>query len=58
MQPGENKIEIEVSTTLTNRMKQRGYDKIRSGWTEDTPEVQSYGLQGCMRIEPYKLIEL
>ena len=58
VQPGENKIEIEVSTTLTNRMKQRGYDKIRSGWTEDTPEVQSYGLQGCVRIEPYKLIEL
>ena len=60
VQPGENTIEIEVSSTLTNRMKQRGYGE-KGGWNRfdpDFPAVQSYGLQDYVRIEPYKLIEL
>ena len=51
---GENVIEIEVASTLTNRILQRGY----SGWRGGAPDVQNYGLQDYVRIEPYALIEL
>lgn len=63
---GNNDIEIEVTTTLTNRMKQRGYGE--KGWRmrgpmapkgmENFPETQAYGLQEYVRIVPYKLISL
>ena len=63
---GENTIEIEVTTTLTNRMKQRGYNE--KGWRmrgplvpkgmENFPETQAYGLQGSVKISPYMLIKI
>ena len=53
--PGHNTVQIEVSSTLTNRMRQRGYDKVRSGWTEEHPAVQEYGIRG-VRLCPYSLI--
>ncbi|MBQ6239204.1 MAG: hypothetical protein IJK56_02450 [Firmicutes bacterium] len=54
--PGHNTIQIEVTTTLTNRMRQRGYDKLRSGWTAEHPAVQEYGIRG-VRLCPYSLID-
>lgn len=50
---GLNTIRIEVASTLTNRMLQRGYQDKRSGWTETFPTVQDYGLMGKVRLVPY-----
>ncbi len=55
---GENEIEIEVASTLTNRMLQRRYIDMGSAWTVDFPTVQDYGLQGFVRVEPYALVRL
>lgn len=53
VRPGKNTIEIEVASTLTNRMLQRGYKDNKSGWTDDFPSVQDYGLTGDVRIVAY-----
>lgn len=58
LKPGENSIRIEVASTLTNRMLQRRYHDKQSGWTEEFPTVQSYGLTGEVRIVPYTAVPL
>ena len=55
VKPGENSVCIEVASTLTNRMIQRGYQNKNSGWNEDFPQVQAYGLTGSVRVVPYSL---
>ena len=47
---GRNEIRLEVASTLTNRMIQRGYRNQDSGWTDDFPSVQAYGLTGVVQI--------
>ena len=58
VRPGKNTIEIEVASTLTNRMLQRGYQDKKSGWTDEFPAVQDYGLMGDVRIVTYTEIPL
>ena len=58
VRPGKNTIEIEVASTLTNRMLQRGYQDKKSGWTDEFPAVQDYGLMGDVRIVTYTAIPL
>lgn len=53
LRPGVNTIEIEVGSTLTNRMLQHGYDKTGSGWDQNRPAVQAYGITGGATIVPY-----
>ena len=53
--PGENTVCIEVASTLTNRMIQRGYQDKNSGWDENFPKVQEYGLTGYVRVVPYSV---
>jgi hypothetical protein len=48
LHPGENELVLEATSTLTNRMRQRGYHLLKSGWTEEFPGVQSYGVQGVV----------
>lgn len=57
---GENEIKIEVTSTLTNRMNQRNYVELGSywggfagGWSEEYPDIKSYGLMGTVEIIPY-----
>jgi uncharacterized protein YjdB len=53
---GYNSVKIVVSSSLTNRMKQRGYS---GGWRGTAvPAVQSYGLQGDVKVVPYTLVAL
>lgn len=54
LKPGENQIEIQVASTLTNRMLARGYQQKNSGWTDSFPTVQAYGLTGTVRLVPYR----
>jgi hypothetical protein len=58
LKPGGNSIRIEVASTLTNRMLQRGYREKASGWTDVFPAVQAYGLRGDVRIIPYGVVPL
>ena len=58
VQVGENEIEIEVTSSLTNRMIQREYMAFRNRMTGEYPEVRSYGIKDYVRIEPYKLVEI
>lgn len=53
LKPGVNAIEIALSTTLTNRLLDRGYDKAGSGWDRERPHLQAYGLVGDAFITPY-----
>jgi hypothetical protein len=68
LRPGRNTIRIVVSSTLTNRMLERGYslnpndllDPQAGGWgpkggliQKGTPTVQDYGLVGPTRLVPY-----
>ncbi|MFV0399291.1 MAG: glycosyl hydrolase [Oscillospiraceae bacterium] len=53
VKPGSNALEIEVASTLTNRMIQRNYKDRKSGWDDNFPQVQAYGLQGEVRVVPY-----
>ena len=56
---GDNALYVEVASTLTNRMRQRGYkNRRKSGWTDDYPVIQSYGLCGDVRIVPYVIVPL
>ncbi len=55
---GKNTICIEVTSNLTNRMIQRGYKDKQSGWTDDFPTVQPYGISGKVVITPYKTVAL
>ena len=55
VKPGENTVCIEVASTLTNRMIQRGYQDKNSGLNEDFPQVQAYGLTGNVRVVPYSI---
>lgn len=61
---GENRIRIQVSSTLTNRMLQKEYINrggegwMGSNWTEDFPTVQDYGLVGDVTIVPYTLCQV
>jgi hypothetical protein len=56
--PGKNTIRVEVASTLTNRMLQRGYSEKKSGWKENPPAVQDYGLMGEVRIVPWAAAQL
>ena len=64
LQPGENKLLVEVSSTLNNRLKARGYyDPIKAlqGGDENgciISEVQDYGMTGMVRMVPYVLKEI
>lgn len=51
---GANEIELEVTTTLTNRMLARGYQAQNSAWTDTFPTVQAYGIIGDVWIRPYR----
>ena len=51
---GANEIELEVTTTLTNRMLARGYQAQNSAWTDTFPTVQAYGVIGDVWIKPYR----
>lgn len=59
---GENEIVVEVSSTLTNRMIQRNYKELGTGWAtgwgEDTPTVQDYGMTGEVSIVPYTVAQV
>jgi len=48
--PGQNTLRVEVASTLTNRMLQRGYIEQSSAWTDTFPTVQAYGLAGAAQI--------
>lgn len=50
---GTNTVEIVVTTSLTNRMIQRGYGRLKSGWTPGNPGVRDYGIYGDVAIVPY-----
>jgi len=52
LREGENTLRIEVASTLTNRLIQRGYSEKGSNWSGDFPAVQSYGLQGEVLVVP------
>lgn len=58
VQPGMNDIEIEVTSSLTNRMIQRKYMAFCDRMTGEFPAVRSYGITDYVRIEPYKLVEI
>lgn len=51
---GTNTVKVVASSTLTNRLKQRGY----GGWLLGQPPVRAYGLQGEVTVAPYSLAEL
>jgi len=51
LKPGENVIAIDVATTLTNRLLQRGYSGAR--WVGRIRGVQDYGLIGEIAIVPF-----
>ncbi len=55
LRPGKNRIQLEVTTTLTNRMLERGYQEQNSAWTDTFPTVQDYGIIGKVWIEPYRM---
>ena len=55
LKKGRNDIRIEVASTLTNRMLQRGYKDKGSLWTDAFPAVQACGLSGRVRIVPIRL---
>jgi hypothetical protein len=57
LKPGKNTIQVEVASTLTNRMIQRGYKNIRSGWNDIHPSVQAYGMVGA-KLVPYVKVKL
>lgn len=48
VRPGANTVKVVVGSTLTNRLKQRGF----SGWF-GAPETQEYGLLGPVTVQPY-----
>ena len=50
LKPGINHIHVEAASTLTNRMLQRHYETKNSGWTNDFPTVQAYGIRDA-RLE-------
>jgi hypothetical protein len=55
LRPGrKNTIQIEVASTLTNRLIQRGF----FGWMDKDPSVRDYGLVGDVRIVPYTVIAI
>lgn len=58
LQPGKNTIEVEVSTTLRNRLIQMGYKDMTGGFsmanrTSITYEPADYGMIGDVAIVPY-----
>lgn len=59
--PGSNRIEVVLSSSLTNRMLQRGYPQGWNGNDGDKPEppsVRAYGLRSQAAIRPYTLAPL
>jgi len=54
VQPGENTLKLQVSSTLYNRMLARGYQEKFSRWDISGGQVQAYGLTGKVRIIPYR----
>ena len=55
---GRNTLKLEVDSSLTNRMLQRGYIEEESLWTEEFPGVQNYGIVGTVKILPYGTAKL
>ena len=49
---------IEVASTLTNRMIERGYINLSSKWKVDDPTIRDYGLTGTVKIVPYTVASL
>ncbi|WP_270739940.1 glycosyl hydrolase [Massilioclostridium coli] len=51
-QPGENTIEVRVTSSLRNRMYDLGYDVNWTMWHQ-TPEIDSYGMVGDTTLKVY-----
>ena len=58
LKEGENTVTIEVASTLTNRMIERGYINLSSKWKVDDPTIRDYGLTGTVKIVPYTVASL
>ena len=51
-QPGENTIEVRVTSSLRNRTYDLGYDVNWTMWHQ-TPEIDSYGMVGDTTLKVY-----
>lgn len=66
LKPGKNTIRVVVSSTLTNRMLERGYSLAEGGgWApagglfqKGEPSVQDYGLTGEVKLEPCTTVKI
>ncbi|WP_286165441.1 glycosyl hydrolase [Clostridium facile] len=52
VQPGENTIEVRVTSSLRNRMIDVGY----SGWMMGTPDIDNYGMEGTATLQTYSKV--
>lgn len=55
---GENRIEVRVASTLTNRLLQRDYRNSGANWTDEVMMVQDYGMTGEVLVVPYAVQEI
>jgi hypothetical protein len=58
LQRGENEVEVQVTSTLTNRLLQRDYLSKGAGWPAVVTRPQDYGMTGDVRIVPYAVAKL
>jgi hypothetical protein len=55
VQPGENTIEVRVTSSLRNIMIEQGYE---SGWFGAVPEPDDYGMTGETKVVTYSKVDV